>query len=287
MQMMKKEKNTRKYGALCFACFFILLFDLGKAFGGEVFTVSPWLSMVTRFIGGVYVTVRPIYVWNDDGDVIRKIRTQNIPKNSRIITLDVKEAVSLGLNEKQYPWLFLLYRTAPFDTSRSDYYFSDPSVLPFIAQRVLTALAQFDPVNYPYFQRRLSEFQTRLDSTVLVGRQLLRGYPVFDLTGSFSNLFLAAGCKLFPKDRARRTLWEKGEDSDGLVKAVEEALKNRIPVVLDVPSAKTVRNALKSNKDVLFLGRPRQDQDVLLFFHDQYLLLWNRLAPLRQKQENS
>jgi len=54
--------------------------------------------------------------------------------------------------------------------------------------------------------------------------------------------------------------------------------------VLDGSTAKAIRNTLKGNKNILFLSRPNPNQDLLLFFHDQFLLLWNRLALLREKQ---
>lgn len=270
--------------ALLFSC---LLHPSGPALGWDVFSSSPWLAMVTRFIGGVYVSVKPVQEWNSDGETVRRIRPRDVPQGAKIIALDEAEAFALGLQKNRHENLFLLYNKVPFDRERSDFFFSDPSVLPFIAQRVLTALSQFDPLNYAYFQRRLSEFQTRLDSTVLVGRQLLGGYPVFDLTGGFTSLLSAAGCEMLPSDRVRKEQWNKGEDIAGLVSQAEEAIKSMIPVVLDGSSAKPVRDALKGNRNILFLGRPNPDQDLLLFFHDQYLLLWNRLALLREKQADA
>ncbi|MGI6791529.1 hypothetical protein [Aminivibrio sp.] len=261
-----------------------ILYPSGPAQGWDVFASSPWLAMVTRFIGGVYVSVKPVQEWNSDGETVRRIRQKDIPKGAKIIALDEAEASALGLRKNSYKNLFLLYNKVPFDRERADFFFSDPSVLPFIAQRVLTALSQFDSPNYAYFQRRLSEFQTRLDSTVLVGRQLLGGYPVFDLTGGFNSLLSAAGCEILPRDRGRREQWEKGEDMAGLVSQAGEAIKSMIPVVLDGSTAKAIRNTLKGNKNILFLSRPNPNQDLLLFFHDQFLLLWNRLALLREKQ---
>ncbi len=243
---------------------------------------SPWMTMITRFIGGVYVDVKPISLWNDTGKSVRKIPLSSIKKDAPILALDEKDAAALGLKKDARPNLFLLYGKVPFDTERMDYHMADPSVLPFLAQRILTGLSSFDPGNYPYYQRRLSEFQTRLDSTVLVGRQLLKGYPVFDLTGGVTPLFEAAGCRLLPENFDARRAWERGEDGEGLLREVKAALEKKIPVVLDSASAKPILETLKDEKNVLFLSRPDPDQDLLLFFHDRYLLFWNRLAPYRQ-----
>ncbi len=246
---------------------------------------SPWLATITSFIGGVYVTVNPLYVWDSNGSVVRKTRVASIPKDRRMIALDADEAQRLGLNAAGRTNLILLYRQVPLDVSDSVSLFSDPSVLPFISQRILTALSEFDPANYPYYQRRLSEFQTRLDSTILVGRQLLKGYPVLDLTGEFSDMLLAAGCDLSMRDNRLLNAWAKGEDTNGLLAAVKNAVQKKIPVVLDTMTAKKIRDALRNEKDVLAIGRPAEGQDLLLFFHDQYLALWNKLAPLREARQ--
>ena len=88
-------------------------------------------------------------------------------------------------------------------------------------------------------------------------------------------------------EKSKKEQWEKGEDIAGLVSQAEEAIKSMIPVVLDCSTTKPIRDALKGNRNVLFLGRPNPDQDLLLFFHDQFLLLWNRLALLREKQADA
>ncbi len=253
----------------------------------EIFVTSPWLSVIARFIGGVNVVVKPIHYWNDEGVAVRRIQARRIPSDGVIIALDVPEAEALRLKGDQYPNLFLLYSKAPFDRERVDFQYSDPSVIPFIAQRMLTIFSRLDPGSYSYSQRRLSEFQTRLDSTVLVGRQLLRGSPVFDLSGGFSSLLSAAGCVILPEDGEKKERWSRGEDSDGLQREVEDVLKRKIPVIMDGGTPRAIRTALKGNKDVLILGRPAEDQDLLIFFHDQFLTLWNRLAPLRELEQPS
>jgi hypothetical protein len=274
------RKNTI---AVCFACLFLII--ASPAYAWDVWTTSPWLAIITRFIGGVFVTVRPIEVWNEDGAVVRRIQSRHIPKDAAVIALDGEEASRLGLNAKEWKSLSLLYQAAPFDKSQSDFFFSDPSALPFIAQRIFTVLSQVDPGNYPYYQRRLSEFQTRLDSTVIVGRQLLRGYPLLDLGGGFSRMLTAAGCELVPVDRQLKAAWEKGEELELLEALLEDSLSKKIPVLIDASAPKKLREFLQDNNNIVFLGKPSLEQDLLLFFHDQYLLLWNRLVALRQLRD--
>lgn len=269
---------------LLFALFLVLP-SPARLQAWEVVVTSPWLATITSFIGGAYVTVNPLYVWNSNGSVVRKTRVASIPKDRRMIALDADEARRLGLNAAERTNLVLLYRQVPLDLPDSVSLFSDPSVLPFISQRIFTALSGFDPANYPYYQRRLSEFQTRLDSTILVGRQLLKGYPVLDLTGEFSDMLLAAGCDLSMRDKGLLDAWARGEDLAGLLSTVKNAVQKKIPVVLDTMTAKKIRDALKNEKDIIAIGRPAEGQDLLLFFHDQYLFLWNKLAPLREAKQ--
>lgn len=250
----------------------------------DLWASSPWLALIARFIGGVYVEVHSIKEWNEAGLQVRRIRNSGIPRDGKILAMDSREAIELGMSGNQWIFLATLYSAVPFDMDRPDYHFSDPSILPFVAQRVLNVLTRFDPGNYPFFQRRLSELQTRLDSTIFVGRQLLKGYPVHDLTGGFSRLLEAAGCSVIRPNGERWKALERGEGLDRLLPEVEESLKNRIPVVVDATSPKAILALLKGNRDVLAIGRPAPEQDILLYFYDQYLLLWNKLAPLRQQR---
>jgi len=278
---------TRKYTLFLLMLALFFLFRTPPASAWDIWTTSPWLALVTRFIGGVFVTVHPIEIWNDDGVSSRKIQTRSIPKTARIIALDTAEATRLGLNSKEWAELAVLYQSAPFDKKRSDFFFADPSALPFIAQKIFTVLSRFDPGNYPYYQRRLAEFQTRLDSTVIVGRRLLSGATVFYIGGTFSGMLTAAGCSLLSVDETLGNAWERGDELEKLQTLLVDALGKRALVLVDISSSKKLKDTLRNNKDILFLGRPPLDQDLLLFFHDQYILLWNRLAALRQTRSNT
>ncbi|MDI9370497.1 MAG: hypothetical protein QM446_06200 [Synergistota bacterium] len=261
--------------------FLLVIFHAGIAHAWDVWTTSPWLALVTRFIGGVFVTVHPVEDWNDDGEPVCKVKANKISREARLIALDVAEASRLGFNEKEWDDLVFLYKKAPFDKEEADLFFTDPSALPFIAQRVFTVLSQFDPENYSYYQRRLSEFQTRLDSTVIVGRRLLGGLSLIYLGGSYSRMLTAAGCSMIPVNEEVELSWSRGEGLDRLASLLEDSRRNKILVVADVPPLKKVRESLKNNKDILFLERPALDQDMLLFFHGQYILLWNKVSAFR------
>ena len=111
-----------------------------------------------------------------------------------------------------------------------------------------------------------------------MGRQLLGGYPVFDLTGGFKSFCPPAGMRDAARDRDERNNGKRrGHCRTGF--PAEEAIKSMIPVVLDWQHGKPIRDALKGNRNVLFLGRPNPDQDLLLFFHDQFLLSSGKALP--------
>ncbi|MDR1623220.1 MAG: hypothetical protein LBS00_12710, partial [Synergistaceae bacterium] len=44
----------------------------------DVVVTSPWLSLLTTFIGGVNVKVTSIQEWNEDGELVRRIRTRSL-----------------------------------------------------------------------------------------------------------------------------------------------------------------------------------------------------------------
>ena len=261
---------------------FMLLLQAHPAQAWEVWTTSPWLALVTRFIGGVFVTVHPIETWNAEGETVRKEQINKIKKQSRIVAIDVADASRLGLKSPDWEELAFLYQRAPFAKDEADHFFSDPSALPFIAQRVFSVLSQFDPDNYSYYQRRLSEFQTRLDSTVIVGRSLLAELPLLYIGGSFSGMLTAAGCTLLPVDEEVKDSWSRGEELERIHSLAEVLKRKKILLLSDISPQKKVRDSLKNNKNILFLERPTLDQDLLLFFHGQYILLWNRVAALSQ-----
>ena len=190
MKKLKKLKKHTLSGLIffclfCFLCLFCLRF-LGESSAEaktllNVIATSPWRSLLTNFIGGVNVAATSIQEWNEDGELVRRIRTrslQALPPDSLIMAFDYRDAKGLGLPFEQYKKYRPLYNPLPLDEGKIDASLSDPSVIPFIAQRVLTVLADWDPANYSYYQRRLAEFQARLYSTVLAGRRILKDQRV-------------------------------------------------------------------------------------------------------------
>ncbi|MDR2136928.1 MAG: hypothetical protein LBO68_01450 [Synergistaceae bacterium] len=272
-------------GALLgFTLFCFGFFRGGAAWGApllEITVTSPWLTLLTNFIGGINVQVTSIQEWNDDGELVRRIRTrtlQSLPSDARIMAFDYRDAKSLGLPFEQYKNYRPLYDLLPLDEDKIDASLSDPSVIPFIAQRVLTVLADWDPGNYPYYQRRLAEFQARLYSTTLAGRQILKGQPVYDLTGHSGVLLQAAGCKIFRPSAEEWSAWSVWKETRQLLETVSRMAEEKTAVILDHSTPKAIHSLLSSNAAVFLIARPRFDQDYPAFLHDQYLSLWSKLT---------
>ncbi len=241
----------------------------------DVWTTSPWLALIARFIGGVYIEVRPVMAWKEDNVAVRLVHARDVPFGAHILCLDGDDLRELGFSFSDWKQARQLYDFLPFPPNETDSYLSDPSVLPFVAQRLLIALSEWDQMHYSYFQRRLAEFQTRLESTVIVGRKMLAGTRVVDLTGCSTQFLRAAGCVLEKPEPASLDLWSKGDGKEELLSYISEKIRtNRLPVFDDVTST-AVRGVLASIPGVARLSRPAIAQDILLSFYDRYLYLWN------------
>jgi len=253
----------------------------------KVTATSPWLTILVNFIGGVNVSVTSIQEWNDDGELVRRIRArslESLPAETFIMAFDYRDSRGLGLPFERYKNYRSLYNRIPLDENKLDASMSDPSVIPFIAQKVLTILADWDSSNYPYYQRRLAEFQARLYSTTLAGRQVLKDQNVYDLTGHSGTFLQAAGCRLTRPSDEEWAAWSAWKEIGRLLSTVSRAAEERTLVVMDHSTPKAIRSTLRSNPAVFLIPRPRFDQDYPAFLHDQYLSLWSRVTarPLPQ-----
>jgi hypothetical protein len=280
------EKRKRLIAALL-ALLFLFASSAGVPSAGaaspvlEILVSSPWLALLTNFIGGVNVKVSSILEWNEEGELTRRVRArslQSLPPESRIMAFDYRDARGLGLSPDNYKNYRSLYTRFPIDEDAIDTSLSDPSVIPFVAQRVLTVLAGWDPDNYPYYQRRLAEFQARLYSTTLAGRQILKGQAVYDLTGHSGALLEAAGCRLVRPSEPEWAEWSAWKETDKLLAGVSRRLEEKTAVIVDASTPRAIRGLLSANPGVFTIARPKPDQDYPSFLHGQYISLWSKLT---------
>jgi hypothetical protein len=247
----------------------------------DIIVTSPWLTLLVNFIGGVNVRAASIQEWNEEGELIRRIRARNLqslPSETLLMAFDYRDAKGLGLPFEQYANYRPLYAQLPLDENRLDAALLDPSVVPFVAQRVLTVLAGWDPDNYPYYQKRLAEFQARIYSTTLAGRQILKDQKIYDLTGQSGALLQAAGCRLTRPSEAEWAEWSSWKEMAKLTATVSRLMGEKVAVVMDCATPKAIRGYLGTNPNVFLISRPKLDQDYPSFLHDQYISLWSKIS---------
>ena len=242
----------------------------------NIVVTDMWLSMLTSFIGGSEVNVIPIKIWNSNGDLIMSERgkiLKELDSDSKIIALDEKEAKNIkGLENFKIKFL---YSSFPVDYSL----IIDPSVIPFVAQKILTALSEWDTVNYPYYQRRLAEFQARLSGAILVG-QVLKEFTVCDMSGSCGILLQAAGCKIERPEQNNFERWGKA-NFIGLRDYLDSMKAKDIIIVYDDDIPNVLRKYLASRNDSFHWSRPAEGIDYPTFINDQYISLWQKIKTLK------
>lgn len=272
--------------------------------GLDIWCTSPWISLMADFIGGIHISVHSIENWDETGEKVnlRIVANEEIPQGAMILALDRVQAEKLGISNDNFPNLKTLYTRIPVRSEmlRSLYY--DPSTLPFLAQRVMNVLSGYDPVHYSYFQRRLAEFQTRLDSTVLVGRKLLTGTDVISIGMDVSQLMVAAGCNIQPlpadlipppplesKDKKKNKQQSDDFDQamDKLIRYLQEERQKGSITVMDPWTPLYLRERLLEIKTVIMLPRPSLEAEYILFLNDHYLALWNGLRLLNNSNEEN
>ncbi|MBQ7734083.1 MAG: hypothetical protein IJT58_08720 [Synergistaceae bacterium] len=256
----------------------LILFFCRAGYCDEKISITvthPWLALLASFIGGAEVTVTPLRVWNKNGDLALSDRGRTLKElasGSKIIALDKSDAEESGINDKNKDNFSVKYLYDPFPVSYNSLY--DPSVIPFVAQRVLTALSEWDVQNYPYYQRRLAEFQARLSSSVLVG-QVLKDIAICDLTGSAGVLLRAAGCKVNRSENFAE--WQKGNMS-GFRDYIDSQRAEGSVILIDDDTPASIRRSLSGRSSVYKWERPQLDIDYPAFLYEQYISLWQKIT---------
>ena len=265
--------NKNKFTALILC---IILFSGSAGYCEDKLNVAvshPWLALLASFIGGAEVNVTPLRIWNNNGDLVMNERgnvLRNLDEGTKIIALDENDAKDTGIFDVKRKFVLrCLYNPFPAKINA----LSDPSIIPFVAQRVLTALSEWDSINYPYYQRRLAEFQARLSSSILVG-QVLKDVTICDMSGSSGILMQAAGCNVIrPSDIEK---WEKGNFS-GLREYLDNNKAKNIVTLIDNDTPPVLRRYLAGRSDVYLWGRPSLESDYPSFLSEEYITLWQKI----------
>ena len=279
--LRKKTQEGRAIFSLLAALLALLLFTPNRLAAAPanpapptVYATSPWLASMAQFIVGTTIKVQPLSVWGVDG---RLLSARKLPAGGMVIALDPKDAVRYGLKAGRKD-LFLLYENLPVKEDRRGSLFFDPSTLPFLSQRLLVVLCELKPENYGFYQRRLAEFQSRLESTLEVGRSLLPDANVLDLTGA-SGPWLRAALKeaVRPPD-VLWAAWEKGQRLEELSSALAEAKKRSWWIILDAWTPAHIRGEVLGQYENIVVKTPENNQDFFTYLHDVYLGIWSTMT---------
>lgn len=273
--------------------FMILLFAGGVSYSGEdengklrIAVTHPWLALLANFIGGPEVEVIPLRVWNSSGELVLSEKgkiLRELEKNSRIIAIDSSDLKAAGIDENNNKNFVIRCLYSPFPVKLNS--LSDPSVIPFVAQRILTALSEWDVQNYPHYQRRLAEFQARLSSSILVG-QVLKDITFCDLSGSSGYLLMAAGAKVERPESF--DVWQDGK-LEGFKEFLDSQRESNKAILIDDDTPANLKRYLTNKHDIYKWERPPLDVDYPSFLHEQYISLWQNITkkkPLPARKKN-
>lgn len=265
--------------ALALAVFFLAESPSFSASPWRLAATDPCLASMASFLGGVNLSVVPLSGWEDGKFVRYRIKKDDMPK--KVLCLDRSDGKKYGLSLES-AGVAVLYSDFPVDRSVEEI-FSDPASLPFVGQRVLVAIADLDPDGYSYYQRRLAEFQSRLDSTVSMGRKLLKGARILSLSGSSDLLFVAAGCEVeSPTEGMKSQLAgalpaKKDSEKKDLAKILTSWKEGYDAVLVDHLSDPTLIEVARKVPGFVWIDPLTVKSDPVGVLNDRYLVLWNVL----------
>jgi hypothetical protein len=251
--------------------FFLIIFSPpchAAATPPAVSATLPWLAGMTRFIVGGTMKVQCLSSWNASGalKVARKISA-----NTPAIALDGPDAAKFGAVKGQEGF-HVLYDNLPINAPHRDALPFNPSILPFMSQRLLIVLCKMIPDNYPFYQRKVAEFQSRLESAVEVGRSLIGGENILDLSGAVSPWVRAAAPKTVRPPDELIDAWAENKRTEDLELAVKEANSRGWLVLADAWSPAPLKNAAaKAAKNILIAPPENNEYEFFVYLHDIYL----------------
>jgi len=256
----------------------MLLFHPAAASAENFAVTSPWIGFIASFIAGDVKNVRYLSNWDSSGNVIK---TSSPRSGEIIIAIDAKDAENFRIkkNNKQ---LRLLYDNLPMTKEQLQSAFFDPAMLPFLAQSVMKIMSEEDKVRYTYFQRRLAEFQSKIESTIDIGRHLLGNTKMLDITGAEGTWIRSS---ISGAVRPPASVWEgwKAGDTQALKAALDEAARRNWLILLDPWTPEIIRSAAVGYEYRLTLPPPSKDRDYFVFLHDIFLSIWNKTKNVKTK----
>ena len=241
----------------------------------KIAVTSQWLREVASFICGDQATVRSLSVMDEAG---RERLVARPARGEIIIAFDAADAARHRISEKNKN-LRLLFDKVQVTEDELRGAFFDPAMLPFVAQEIMKAVSKIDPESYAYYQRRLAEFQSRIDSAIGVGRHMLAGSgaKLLDLTGA-EGVWIRSSIPgvVRPPDEVWNG-WLAGDET-AMRAALDEASRRGWLLLLDPWTPEAIRAAAVAYPNRLTLAAPSGDGDIFVFFHDMLTMIAARLG---------
>ncbi len=277
MPVLTLRRSLNKVLFTAFAL--LMLLFLPAAASAENFAAtSPWIGFIASFIAGDAKNVRYLSNWDSSGNVIK---TSSPRSGEIIIAIDAKDAENFRI-KKNNKYLRLLYYDLPMTKEQMQSAFFDPAMLPFLAQSVMKIMSEEDKDRYTYYQRRLAEFQSKIESTIDIGRHLLGDTKMLDITGAEGTWIRSS---ISGAVRPPGTVWEgwKAGDTKALKAALDEAARRNWLILLDPWTPEIIRSAAVGYENRLTLPPPSKDRDYFVFLHDIFLAIWNKTKNVKTK----
>jgi hypothetical protein len=207
------------------------------------------------------------------------------PRGSTIIALDPLDASRLGLVRGE-AGLFLLYENLPIEASSRGTLAFNPSVLPFLSQRMLKILSELSPDNYSFYQRRMAEFQSRLESAVEVGRSLINNIPILDLTGAISPWLRAASGKAVRPPDELWNAWIGNTRTPDLALAIKEAESRGWWILVDAWTPTQIKTRISSQAKLISVPvpPPGHEYDFFTYLHNIYTDMDESFRQIRRSE---
>ncbi len=295
---MKTRKTTNRkilfacilWGALFFGFFGVSPFfsersqatPLEEKERPQVWVVNPWIYHVASFIGGDEVSVHPLLDWR--GEALFSEKTF-IPPGGFVLALDQKEADEIPLAYELQNFRSL-FRDIPVLRGKTNPMYLDPPTMSLLGQKVLITLASLFPQHYIYFQRNLAEFESRLESTVDIGRKMLHPVGIVNFSGSYALWIRAASLQEIRPSPEKMSRILKEEGNLLLGQTLETSLEKGHVVVTDESMPLEIQEIVKQQRNGIVLLLPpllEDSGDFFLFLYEQYLAILNRHNQLQRK----
>ena len=140
-------------------------------------------------------------------------------------------------------------------------------------------MANADKSQYSYYQRRLAEFQSHIDSTTDVGRYMVGKTKILDLTGAEGAWVRSAVASSIRPTQHQWNTWLQGDTSQ-LAAMLADAAKNGRIILLDTWTPSVIRAAALSYDNRVTLPTPSIGKDYFQYLHDIFITIRDKAAKM-------